>query len=92
MTVHLVGPRDRQEKRVLVLELRLYPEFLPRLADDGLVRVLAVLDVTAWRQPQPRLAVIAEQQAPFRRVDRDEVDDKVLGRRVGRKGPEELLA
>jgi hypothetical protein len=36
--------------------------------------------------------VIAEQQAPLRRVDRDEVDDEVLGRRVGRDRTEELRA
>ena len=90
MTVRAVGRRDRQEERPVVVELCLYPEFFTRLADDGLARVLAVLDVPAGRQPQPGLAVVAEQQASAGRVDRDKVDDEMLGRCVRRDRPEEL--
>ena len=91
MANRVVGRGDRQEKRPVVGELGRYPEFLAHLPDDRLARVLAILDVTAGRQPQPGLAVISEQQAPVRRVDRDEVDDEVLGRRVRRVRPEDLL-
>jgi hypothetical protein len=36
--------------------------------------------------------MIAEQQAPVRRVDGYKVDDQVLGRRAGRRRTEKLLA
>ena len=54
-------------------------------------RVLAVFDVPAGRQPQPGLAVGAEQQlrAAAGVVQRDEVADQVLGRDVRRLGPEQ---
>jgi len=56
VAVRAVGRRDREEERLAAaecgMELRRYAEFLARLADDGLVRVLALFDMTAWRQPQ----------------------------------------
>src|ERR1700733_2066859 len=51
------GRRDGQEERLVVHDLGRYPQLLARFADDGLVGILPVLDVTAGRQPQPRLAV-----------------------------------
>ena len=83
VTVRAPGRGDREEQRLVVVELGRYPELLAALTGDRQPRVLPVLDVAAGRQPQPRLAVVAEQQAPLSRVDRDEVDDEVLGRVVG---------
>lgn len=95
MTVRAVSRRDRQEERPVPAELRVelgrYPQFLLSFADNGLVRALAILDVAARRQPQPRLSMVAEQQAPAGAVNRDEIDDQVLGRRGGRGRSEELL-
>jgi hypothetical protein len=95
VAVRAVGRRDRQEERLPAaeggMEFRRDAEFLTRLADDGLERVLALFDVTAGRQPQAGLAVIPEQQAAAGHVDGDEVDHQVLRRRGGRSRPEERL-
>ena len=91
MTIGFSGWGDCEEERRVVFEVGCYSKFLVRFADHRLAGVFTILDVTAGRQPQPGLAVIAEEQASFRAVDRDEVDHQVLGRRGGRARAEELL-
>lgn len=96
VSVRAVGRRDREEERLAAaergMEFRGYAEFLPRLADDSPARILARFDMAARRQPQAGLAMIPEEQAAAGRVDGDEVDHQVLGRRVRRLCPEELLS
>jgi hypothetical protein len=93
VTGHAPRRRDGEEQRLSHrVESCLDAEFLGGLPHDGVVRVLAVFDVSAGRQPQPRLAVIAQQHAAAGLVERHEVRDEVHGRRVGRDRAEERLA
>jgi hypothetical protein len=71
---HGLGHREEErpvpEHRV---ELRRDAEFFDGLAPDGAERMLAGLDMPSGRQPQAGQPVVAEQHAPSRPVDEQEV-------------------
>lgn len=73
-----LGHREKErpvpERRV---EMRRNAEFFDGLTPNSIERMLAGLDMASGRQPQARQPVVAEQHAPGRPVDQQEIRDQM---------------
>ena len=89
---HRLG--HREEERLVPgrrVKLRGNAEFFGGLAPDGAERMLARLDMPSGRQPQAGQPVIAQQDAPGRPVDEQEIRHQMRRRGERLDPPEDVI-